>query len=179
MAFWRKKKKETDSAQTTEPENVALENDDTTDDSDSPNVATSDQPADAVTVKKKKGLFGLLKRGMKKTVDVLNTDIRDLVGKEGRLVDEEFLKELFAHLVKTDMGAGPAGEIRDRIKKDFRGRKVHMTELIDSAKVTIHEIMQQPEQPIARAESGTTVVMVVGVNGSGKNDFDRKVDQDV
>lgn len=116
----------------------------------------------------KKGFFGRLKGALKKTVDVLNTDIRDLVGKEGRLVDDEFLDELYAYLVKTDMGAGPAARIRDDIKSRFRGRKVLMEDLIDSAKTTIREIMQQEGADIKFAPSGPTVIMVVGVNGSGK-----------
>lgn len=114
------------------------------------------------------GIFDGIKRALKKTVAVLNTDIRDLVGKEGRLVDDEFLDELFAVLVKTDMGTGPAREIRESVQNKFRARKVFMSDLIDSAKATVHEIMAQPEVPIQYAPSGPTVVMVVGVNGSGK-----------
>ncbi len=114
------------------------------------------------------GLIGRFRNALKKTVDMLNTDIRDLVGKEGRLVDEEFLDELFTYLVKTDMGIGPAGKIRDGIQSQFRGRKVMMSDLIDSARTTIREIMQQDSAEINLADSGTTVIMVVGVNGAGK-----------
>ena len=46
------------------------------------------------------GLFGLIKRGLEKTKQILNTDIRDLFKKEGRLVDDEFLEELFASLIR-------------------------------------------------------------------------------
>lgn len=123
---------------------------------------------DSSTESESGGIFSSFRKALKKTVAVLNTDIRDLVGKEGRLVDDEFLDELFAHLVKTDMGAGPAAEIRDRIRSDYRGRVVTMHELLTSAKGTIAEIMQQPDEPIQYAPSGPTVVMVVGVNGSGK-----------
>jgi len=118
--------------------------------------------------KRSGGIFGRFKSALKKTVNVLNTDIRDLVGKEGRLVDDEFLSELFAHLVKTDMGVGPAGKIRDEIQSKFRGRKVFMADLIDSAKSTITEIMQQDNAHILWADTAPTVIMVVGVNGSGK-----------
>ncbi len=114
------------------------------------------------------GLFGRFKQTLKKTVDLLNTDIRDLVGKDGRLVDQEFLDELYAILIKTDMGLGPAGKIRDDLGSQFRGRKVMMQDLIASAKITIREIMQQDSTDIQLAESGPTVIMVVGVNGAGK-----------
>jgi fused signal recognition particle receptor len=112
--------------------------------------------------------FGKLRSALKKTTDLLNTDIRDLFKREGRLVDEEFLRELFAILVKTDMGTGPAARIRDRIGSDFRARIVHMDEVLTSVKDEIRQILQQPQQPITLATSGPTVILVVGVNGSGK-----------
>ena len=77
------------------------------------------------------------RQGLKKTSDLLNTDIRDLFKREGRLVDEEFLDELFAILVKTDMGAGPASEIRDRVQADYRGRVVQMEDVLDSVQQTL------------------------------------------
>ena len=73
--------------------------------SDSANTDTdSIENAPAVEAPKKTGFFGGIKQALKKTVRVLNTDIRDLVKEEGRLVDDQFLEELFAHLIKTDMG---------------------------------------------------------------------------
>ena len=116
----------------------------------------------------KQGWFSSFRAGLKKTSNLLNTDIRDLFKQEGRLIDDDFLRELFEILVKTDMGPGPANEIRNRIKTDMRGRVVHMTDVLDSIKVTLKEIMAQPERPIEFAERGPTVIMVVGVNGSGK-----------
>jgi len=116
----------------------------------------------------KKGLFGGIKQAMRKTMEVLNTDIRDLVKDEGRLVDDQFLDELYAYFIKTDMGNGPAAKIRDDIKSKYRARKMTLTQLIDSAKETISEIMQQENADINFADSGTTVIMVVGVNGAGK-----------
>jgi fused signal recognition particle receptor len=116
----------------------------------------------------KQGLFGMLRSALKKTTDVLNTDIRDLFKREGRLVDEQFLGDLFAILVKTDMGTGPAARIRDRIGTDYRARIVHMNDVLASVKDEIRQILAQPEQPIQLAASGPTVILVVGVNGSGK-----------
>ncbi len=117
---------------------------------------------------KKTGFFGGIKQALKKTVRVLNTDIRDLVKEEGRLVDDQFLEELFAHLIKTDMGNGPAGKIRDSIAKKYRARVVKMAEVIETAKETITEIMKQEAADIIMATEGPTVIMVVGVNGAGK-----------
>lgn len=114
------------------------------------------------------GWFDTLKAGLKKTAQVLNTDVRDLFKKEGRLVDDQFLNELYAILIRTDMGAGPAGEIRDQVATDFRARVVHMDDVLKTISKKVRELVQQPEVPILFQPNGPTVVMVVGVNGSGK-----------
>jgi fused signal recognition particle receptor len=127
----------------------------------SPAESLSAEPATA-------GIFARLKRGLKRTAQLLNTDIRDLFKQEGRLVDDEFLGELFAILVRTDMGVGPAGEIREQIQTQYRGRVVMMDDVLQTVQAKLRELMAQPEQPIAFAASGPTVILVVGVNGSGK-----------
>ncbi len=114
------------------------------------------------------GLIARFRQGLKKTSDLLNTDIRDLFKREGQLVDDQLLDKLFAILVKTDMGGGPASEIRDRIQNDFRGRVVHMDEVLETVKAVLRDLMKQDCQPIAVAQTGTTVILVVGVNGSVK-----------
>jgi fused signal recognition particle receptor len=134
---------------------------------ESPSAATQADAAAAASPAKP-GLLGRFRQAVRKTVEVLNTDIRDLVGVEGRLVDDEFLEELFAHLVKTDMGAGPAARIRDEVGRKHRARKVTMQQLAESARDVIREIMAQESAEIRMATSGPTVIMVVGVNGSGK-----------
>src|SRR3954449_7379040 len=126
------------------------------------------EPEAEDTAAPKQGFFGMLRSALKKTHDVLNTDIRDLFKREGRLVDEDFLRDLFSILVKTDMGTGPAARIRDRIGTDFRARVVHMDEVLASVKDEIRKILEQPEQPVVLAASRPTVILVVGVNGSGK-----------
>jgi fused signal recognition particle receptor len=131
--------------------------------------ATPEQAESAApTVSEKGGLLARFRRGLKKTSDLLNTDIRDLFKKEGRLVDDGLLTELFAILVKTDMGAGPAQSIRDRVAQDYRGRVVQMNDVLASIESSLRELMAQDSTPIALAAQGPTVIMVVGVNGSGK-----------
>jgi len=116
----------------------------------------------------KPGVFARFKQGLLRTRQLLNTDLRDLFKQEGRFVDDDFLSELFAILVRTDMGGGPAGEICDRVRDDLRGRRVQMDEVLESIKAKLRELMAQSEEPIAFAQTGPTVIIVVGVNGSGK-----------
>ena len=65
---------------------------------------------------RKEGLFARFKRGLKRTAQLLNTDIRDLFKQEGRLVDDDFLRDLFAILIRTDMGTGPADAICEQVR---------------------------------------------------------------
>jgi fused signal recognition particle receptor len=70
--------------------------------------------------------------------------------------------------VRTDMGVVPAQNTVDAIRTDFRGRVVQMDEVLQRIKRTLKELLAQPAQPIQFAPAGPTVVMVAGVNGSGK-----------
>jgi fused signal recognition particle receptor len=114
------------------------------------------------------GLFEKLKQGLKKTAQLLNTDIRDLFKAEGRLVDEAFLDELFEMLIKTDMGVEAAQEIVEEIRTSFRARVVRFTDIEEHIKASLKTLLAQPAAPIQFAPSGPTVIMVAGVNGSGK-----------
>jgi fused signal recognition particle receptor len=114
------------------------------------------------------GLFDKFKQGLKKTTQLLQTDIRDLFKAEGRLVDDAFLDELFETLIKTDMGVKSAQETIDEIRTSFRGRVVQMSEILDHIKKKLKELMAQSSHPIVFADEGPTVIMVCGVNGSGK-----------
>jgi len=131
------------------------------------------QPADEAQPEQaaeegKGSFFQRLRQGLDRTSKLLNTDIRDLFKQEGRLVDETLLDEIFAILIRTDMGGGPAARIRDRIGSDFRARMVQFDEILDVIKEELKDLVQQPEVPINFAAEGPTVIMVVGVNGSGK-----------
>lgn len=114
------------------------------------------------------GFFGRLGQGLEKTRRLLNTDIRDLFKAEGRLVDEELLDEIFAVLVRTDMGAASANQIKQRIQHDFRGRVVHTEDILQNIQDELSSLMQQDQEPIRMAADGPTVILVVGVNGAGK-----------
>lgn len=114
------------------------------------------------------GLFDKLKEGLRKTSQILNTDVRDLFKRQGRLVDQAFVDDLFAILVRTDMGVQAAQAIADDVGKRFESRVVEMEEILEEIRGKLKELLQQPPEPIRFAESGPTVIMVAGVNGSGK-----------
>ena len=114
------------------------------------------------------GFFDKIKQGLARTVKILNTDIRDLFKSRGRLVDDAFLEELFERLVKTDMGVAAATDTVNEVRTQFRGRVVEMHDVLEVIKAKLKDLMKQPAAPLVFAEAGPTVIMVCGVNGSGK-----------
>jgi fused signal recognition particle receptor len=118
--------------------------------------------------KNRMGFFDKLKQGLKKTTQLLNTDIRDLFKAEGRLVDETCIEEWFEALIKTDMGVQAARATADDNLAAFRGRVVKREEVLDRLKAKLKALMVQPRAPIEYAAKKPTVIMVCGVNGCGK-----------
>ena len=68
---------------------------------------------------------------------LLNTDIRDLFKKQGRLIDGAFLQELLGVLVKTDMGVESAQVIVDEVGATCRARVIRMEDLLASVKAKL------------------------------------------
>ncbi|MGB1814775.1 MAG: signal recognition particle-docking protein FtsY [Rubripirellula sp.] len=114
------------------------------------------------------GLFSKMRGALSKTRQALSTDIRDLFKAEGTLVDDDFLKELFSRLIRTDMGVASAEAIRDDVATRLRARVVSLEEVLDTITQQTQTMLAQEATGIQYTESGPTVILVVGVNGSGK-----------
>ncbi|WP_146527920.1 signal recognition particle-docking protein FtsY [Novipirellula artificiosorum] len=145
MAFWRSKKPES-----------------------SENVDPAPSSGERSTEKSSTGLFAKMRSGLQKTRRTLNTDIRDLFKSEGRLVDDALLDDLFAKLIRTDMGTGPAETIRDDVATRLRGRVVQLEEVLETITEQTRSMLAQESTELQFADSPPTVILVVGVNGSGK-----------
>ncbi len=114
------------------------------------------------------GFFNKLKQGLQKTLNVLNTDVRDLFKSTGQLVDDAFCEKLFESLIKTDMGVEAAEEAVNEIKKEFRGRVVEQNDVIAVIKTRLKALMTQEDATIHFASNPPTVILFCGVNGCGK-----------
>ncbi|HEX3727627.1 MAG TPA: signal recognition particle-docking protein FtsY [Pirellulales bacterium] len=114
------------------------------------------------------GFFDKFKQGLEKTKQLLRTDVRDLFKSQGRLVDDAFLEELRAVVIKDDLGVAAADSIVQRVGTQFRARIVQMDDVLVSIKAELKALLAEEEQPIRFAAEGPTVIMVAGVNGAGK-----------
>lgn len=148
MVFWKRKR---DSESTSAPSSV-----------ENVDASKADDAAD------EEAKSSWWRRGLNRTNEWLHTDIRDLWKTEGQLVDDEFLSELYAILVKTDMGNSMATKIKDSIHSQYRGRRIEMSDTLRIVREEIGQALKSKQAPLSFAESGPTVILVVGVNGSGK-----------
>ncbi|OHB81854.1 MAG: signal recognition particle-docking protein FtsY [Planctomycetes bacterium RBG_16_64_10] len=113
-------------------------------------------------------MLAKLRRGLKKTAQLLQTDVRDLFVADGRLLDEQYLDELLGINIKTDMGYQSAEQIVQQVRQNMRGRVVTTEQVVATWKATLKELMAQEAAPLQFAATGPTVILVCGVNGSGK-----------
>jgi fused signal recognition particle receptor len=114
------------------------------------------------------GIFDKLRQGLAKTGQLLKTDVRDLFKSQGRLLDQAFLDEMRATLFKTDMGYDGVEKILEETSINYSGRVVTPEQVLDTWKKKLKSLMAQEDAPIKFAATGPTVIMVCGVNGSGK-----------
>ena len=111
-----------------------------------------------------------LKTALKKTADVLNTDVRTLFI-PGRQIDDAFLDEILTGFIKADMGVANAERITGEIRDRWRLGKIKNAE---QAQAVVEEEMTRDWDGVGSREiafqpaGSTTVIMVCGVNGAGK-----------
>ena len=125
------------------------------------------------------GLFDRLRQGLRKTKDLLRSDIRDLF-RDGQILDEKQLGQLEGRLLKTDMGVVASTAVIDQLREDHGGRTVDVAAIFETVKDTLKRQLAgaagdqagwdntDPLAPLSLASEGLSVILVAGVNGVGK-----------
>jgi fused signal recognition particle receptor len=110
-------------------------------------------------------LFSKTKKGLARTRDAF-TGVVDLFRGRGR-VDAAFLADLEKRLYLADVGGFAVAAIVDRVRQAFLDKEV-TDDVLAFVKKQLRDMLSDPSPGISYAASGPTVVMIVGVNGSGK-----------
>ncbi|MGL4554237.1 MAG: signal recognition particle-docking protein FtsY, partial [Gemmataceae bacterium] len=111
-----------------------------------------------------RALFDKIKLGLSKTRDVF-AGIASLFRLRGR-VDKDFLLELEKRLYLADVGTAATTQIVDRVRQAFLDKEV-----TGDIEVFVKNLLREQitsAAGIAYAPSGPTVLLIAGVNGSGK-----------
>jgi fused signal recognition particle receptor len=112
-------------------------------------------------------LFKKFKGGLAKTAAAIGLRTPGIFG--GRKMDEASIASLEESLFAADFGVETTREILDEIKKAARGDKA--LEGMKAAEIgaeVLRRILAGSEGSLRKADSPPTVIVLVGVNGSGK-----------
>ena len=112
-----------------------------------------------------RAIFNKIKQGLSKTRSLFS-GVAQLFRLKGR-VDNDFLGKLEERLYLADVGTVATTEIVERVRQAFLDKEITGdVELF--VKEQLKTLLNAPEDGIRYAPSGPTVVMIAGVNGSGK-----------
>lgn len=113
------------------------------------------------------GLFQKLKEGLGKTHSRLVHEIRRIVTGSPRLTGTT-LEQLEAALLGADIGRAVTAQIVNSVKEAYESKGNQGADVLSIARDIVERSLSNHSTDLARAESGLTVVSVVGVNGTGK-----------
>ncbi len=113
-------------------------------------------------------LLERLKAGIQKTRAGLVERVEDLVS--GRKeIDADLLEELEYTLITADVGVKTATEILERIRQRVDRKLINDAgELKSLIREHLLEVLEATDRPLAHVDEPPAVIMIVGVNGSGK-----------
>jgi len=115
----------------------------------------------------KKGWFRRLKDGLKRSSNALSTGISDIFTK--RKLDDDVVEELEELLISSDLGVATAARIAANIAKTRYDKEIAPEEIRNALASEVAEILAPVAIPFELNESlRPHVVLVIGVNGSGK-----------
>jgi len=112
-------------------------------------------------------VFGKIKEGLKKTRENVFTKITSAISSH-KTIDEDLLEELEEILITGDVGVDTTMEIIENLRKRVKKEKIDSPEdLYALLKDEIRKQLEFPAQPTSD-DHKPFVVLVVGVNGTGK-----------
>lgn len=119
---------------------------------------------------KPKGLLAGLSERLARTRASIVGQVQSLLGRSPAF-DAEFLDDLEAILLQADVGVDTTTRLLSGLSQSYKasglGKTVTADDVLRMLKEEIVEVLG-PSEPLGKAVQGPTVIMVVGVNGTGK-----------
>ncbi|MFZ0630549.1 MAG: signal recognition particle-docking protein FtsY [Acidobacteriaceae bacterium] len=116
----------------------------------------------------KKGVFERMREAVSRTRDSLGERIDGVLALT-RTVDESALEELEMSLIASDIGVTTAAEITNNLRERAKREQIRDgAELKELLKEQIRLMLDENTRPAAVVAAPPEVIMMVGVNGTGK-----------
>ena len=109
-----------------------------------------------------------LKERLGKTRDKISSSLSAVLSL-GRKIDDELLDELEETLISDDIGVETTERLITELREAYRSRKISKSEeVIPFLKEQIKGYWPPEDRQLHTAQNGPTVILVAGVNGTGK-----------
>jgi fused signal recognition particle receptor len=116
----------------------------------------------------KKGLFDRMRQAVARTRDSLEERIEGVLSLT-RAIDESALEDLEMSLIASDIGVNTAAEILDALRERAKHQQIENgAELKQLLKDHLKSILDEQERPPQSVATPPEVILMVGVNGTGK-----------
>ncbi|MFP6771162.1 MAG: signal recognition particle-docking protein FtsY [Alphaproteobacteria bacterium] len=116
---------------------------------------------------KKPGLFSRLKAGLSRTAGNIGSSVAGVFTK--RKLDAAALKELEDLLIAADLGPAVAARVSGKLAEDRFDKEISEDEVKAALAHVVTDILEPVARPLTiSAEHRPHVILVVGVNGTGK-----------
>jgi fused signal recognition particle receptor len=116
----------------------------------------------------KKNIFDRMKDAVSRTRDSLGERIESVIALT-REVDESALEDLEMSLIASDLGVTTTAEIIEALRERAKRKQIRDgAELRDLLKEQIKNILDEQQRPVRTVVTPPEVIMMVGVNGTGK-----------
>ncbi len=136
----------------------------------SPPLPTTPTQTQAETrTETKEGLFGRLKKGLRRTGSGLSDGMGELfLGRKE--IDDELLEELESLLIMADVGIEATGDIINSLTKRVKRKELKDAETLQPAlQAELQALLEPHAKPLlVDTQKKPFVILMVGVNGAGK-----------
>jgi fused signal recognition particle receptor len=114
----------------------------------------------------KQGWFAQVRQGLARTSASLTGNVASVLTK--RRLDEETLYELEEVLIKADLGPAMAERVREELSDSRHEKGIALEAVREVLATEVAKVLRPAAKPLELSAARPNVILIVGVNGTGK-----------